>query len=170
MSQKGIIKFFLLIGFFFLVINSYAQKEKFIQLLGKVKVENGKISNTQINVYLNNNIIQIHQPNKKGKFKFNLPVNNTYTICFSKPGFVEKRIEFNASVPENRISFSDENLFAEYWLQVSISKTSPELEMFLADNLVGKIKFEPEIDDFEHDYQHTKTVLTKYKEVKNLVN
>jgi hypothetical protein len=170
MSQKGIIKIFLLIGFLFLELNIFAENEKFIQLVGKVKVEDGEISNTQINVYLDNKIIQIHQPNKKGKFRFNLPVNNTYTISFSKPGFVEKRIEFDASVPENRIDFSDGNLFSEYWFQVSLSRTSPKLEIFLTENLVGKIKFEPEVDDFEHDYQYSDDILTRYKEVKKLIN
>ncbi len=73
-----------------------------IEVKGAVTEYNRKLAGAVITVFANNSPVNTIN-SRDGKFDFNLSPDNDYTITFTKPGYITKRISFSTkNVPDER--------------------------------------------------------------------
>lgn len=151
------------IVFFLLALTQSAKTQ---QLIGYVEV-NGIIKdgirplyNTNIEIYANNTLLKVSQSDITGNFSFILELNRQYSIKFTKEFYVSKFIEFNTFVRENELGI---------WLFPFTVELFPKIDnidfSFLDNEPIGKISYNKQYGEFEHDIVYTEKMHEKIKAV-----
>src|SRR5205823_6358398 len=75
-----------------------------LELKGRVQDNFGTMGTVNITVYVDSTCFLTTTSNRSGKCKFTLPLNSQYTVVFSLPGYVSKKIRVNTKVPSSRMA------------------------------------------------------------------
>ena len=140
------------IAFLALVATSVAQEGRFT-INGRVKIEGGSIDDTKVVVYRNGVKDRVVN-NNLSKFALDLDLNQSYVLSFEKDGFVTKKLSFDTHAPAEAIA----NGFTPFEFAVSMFKQYDDVNMVVFNQPVGKIRFEPTVDDFDYDTDYTKSI------------
>jgi hypothetical protein len=89
-----------------------------------------------------------------GHFAIQLQWNKSYWLTFSKPGYVNKIIEFSTKIPEQQ----DQSI-EPFHLQVRLFKVFEGVDTVFFKKPVGKIYFDEQVTDFRQDRDYDLEVL-----------
>lgn len=130
----------------FLNVNLFAQSSTgYFYITGSVKVEQGLVDNTRIQVYRDGDLMNTVLINRTGKFRIKLALNSLYRFEVTKDGFYPKTIEFNAHVPPE--ACNSNCVFPPYQLALMLYKKVPGVKETNAE--VGRISYNSQIDNFD---------------------
>ncbi|MBS3774152.1 MAG: hypothetical protein KGY70_03095 [Bacteroidales bacterium] len=131
------------------------------KLIIQVRVDKGSESlpNAQIIVYKDFRKERIVRTNKKGIFTLELDLNKIYTLAFSKPDYVTKKIKVNTNVPGNK-----RNTW-QLGFSVGLFKMYPGLDVSALEGPVTKIRYKEEREDFGYDERYTAMMMEKVDKI-----
>lgn len=111
--------------------------------------------------------IQSVTTNNSGRFKFSLDPNNEYTVTFTKPGYITKKISISTY---NVSAERGEGHFSPYDVEISLFKVFPGLDYSCLDKPIAKIAYNPapDVDDFDWDKIYTASIQQCVDELKRL--
>lgn len=159
--RKHLILWLLLFSGLFTV----AQPSNMLVTFGKFKVEYGDLQNTSITIYQDGKQIDKTSPDKSGKFEFRIELNHQYQFYFSKPHYVTKIVNFDASVPNDVLSSPDFIPFPDFDFYVTLFESYPEVDTMYFKNPVGKIKYSRTKNDFDWDKDYTLQIVRHMEEI-----
>jgi tetratricopeptide (TPR) repeat protein len=114
-------------------------------ITGKVKVEQGLVDQTNIQVTRNGALLMNVTVNQTGNFRMKVELNHIYRFQFSKDGFYPKTIEIDTHVPAEVASVNTN--FPPYQLALMLFKKVPGVEESVSE--VGRVSYNPQIDNFD---------------------
>lgn len=128
------------------IVNTYAQQTVgHFYITGKVKVEQGLVDNTNIQVSRDGTLLSNVLVNQTGNFRIKLDLNHVYRFHFSKDGFYSKTIELDAHIPKEVCN--TDCVFPPYQLSLILYKKVPGVEESSSE--VGRISYNSQIDNFD---------------------
>ncbi len=157
--MKRLLLFILLSSF---CLNPLQSQEMlgYIEVKGIVKDGLRPLPNASVEIYANNTLLKVETTDITGNFEFILELNRDYEIKFTREFYVTKMIYFNTDVRENELGI---------WLFEFTVELFPDLEgidfSFLENKPVGKIDYEFNYGEFEHDPKYTSKVHQQIKEL-----
>lgn len=83
---------------FYLEINGSIREMKNVNGDG----DNPWLDSAVVTVYVNNSVYTQVLTTRRGKCTFKLPLDRTYTVELSKPGYISKKFEVNTKTPSNK--------------------------------------------------------------------
>jgi hypothetical protein len=150
---------FLLCISFLLPLRSWSQTQAWtIEVRGTVEENDKKLPGAVVSVYQDNNLVN-SMTTPSGNFGFTLQGDNNYTIAFTKPGYITKRISFSTkNVPADRAKYG----FSAYSdIEVNIFPEIPgtDVDQILMQP-IGKIGYDPSFHngDFTYDSKYTASI------------
>lgn len=118
---------------------------------------NQKLADVTIDVKKDGSVANSISTSSNGKYVSPLELGHVYTIIYSKPGFVSKRIEINTrNVPEDML-YKVNDIFVE----MTLFETIEDLDFSLLDKPIGKSKYDPESKEITWDFDYTNSVQHK---------
>lgn len=133
------------IGLFIVVYVFAQQTVGHFYITGKVKVEQGLVDQTNIQVNRNGALLMNVSVNQTGNFRMKVELNQVYRFQFTKEGYYPKTIEIDTHVPAD-VARTD-NQFPPYQLALMLFKKVPGVEEASAE--VGRISYNAQIDNFD---------------------
>ncbi len=141
-------------------IASDTTKQEYLELKGNVrqsKSVNEKekikpIDSAEIAIYSNDTLFSEVYTNKKGRCIFKLPLDTTFKIKVSKPGFTTKYFEVNSSVPldkKNTFSFS---------FDIDLFEVVKGLDISILQKPIAKVTYNPIVEQFAYDIKYTSRI------------
>ncbi len=127
----------------------------------KVDIENGNVDDVLVKVMREGKTF--FTQSSVSKMKLKLYFNSTYTIVFSKPGYVTKTIEFDTKAPNDRVADG----FDPYKIGVKLFKQYDGVNITVYNQPVGKIKFDKTLDEFNYDTDYSKSILSKLQDAED---
>lgn len=127
-----------------LVMAGMVQENDF-RVTGKVRVEQGLVDGSEIELYLGNQLQQKAIINRTGNFVFVLKIGQNYHLRFLKEGFYSKEIEIDTHIPPEICSADCQ--FPPYQLSVFLLKSVPGVEF--GPPVAGRIAYNRKIDNFD---------------------
>ena len=127
----------------------------------KVDIENGNVDDVLVKVMKNGRSIFTQSSVSKMKLKLNF--NSSYSIVFSKPGYVTKTIEFDTKAPSDHITDG----FDPYKIGVKLFKQYDGVNITVYNQPVGKIRFDKDLDEFSYDTDYSKSILSKLQDTED---
>jgi len=135
----------------FTVIGLAQTTKSAFYVTGKVKVEQGVVDNTHIQVFRDGTLLNTIGVNNTGNFRVPLELNHVYIFKIGKEGYYSKDIEVDANVPKE---VCDQNCsFPPYQLALLLYKTVPGVPE--PKTQVGRISYNPKIDNFDAEFLRT---------------
>jgi hypothetical protein len=120
-----------------------------IELKGLIQNEMGSMGRVSITVYTDTAVFLTTQSSRSGRCKITLPLNQTYTIVFSVPGYVSKKIRVNAKVPSSRHGGY------KFRFTIDLFEQIPGLDVSVLDEPVAIVDFNNFMNVFDYDYNYT---------------
>ncbi|MFA9389749.1 MAG: hypothetical protein ACERKD_08070 [Prolixibacteraceae bacterium] len=137
-------------------VNARAQKSSgYFYITGSVKVEQGLVDDTRIQVSSDGVLLNNVLVNRTGNFRIKLELNSIYQFNFSKIGFYAKTIEIDAHVPAEICS--SDCIFPPYQLSLMLFKKVPGVDE--SSDEVGHISYNAQIDNFDAELIKSKSPL-----------
>ncbi|MEX2595740.1 MAG: hypothetical protein WEC59_02335 [Salibacteraceae bacterium] len=152
----------LFIIFLFLSIITTAQDFTNLAIDGLVKDDNGsRMVGAKVSLYKDGKEVQSETSERNGRFEFFLAFDHEFTIRVSKPGFVDKIIFVNTNnVPE------EEQAWGYEWpITVELFKRLPNVDYSLLKEPIGKIYYEPRVQNFVSDNAYMRLIENEVKEL-----
>lgn len=129
--------------------------QKGLEVPVKLEVDKGSADNIHLVVMKNGKESFTQNISKSAKLK--LEFNQTYTLAFSKDGFVTKTIEVNTTAPAERIRQG----FEPYKIGIKLFEQQ-DGNTVMYNQPVGKIRFEESLDDFNYETDYSKSILSAF--------
>lgn len=127
-------------------IGSYSQQIKgSFQVTGKVKVDQGVVDGTHIEVYQNGTRIQDVVVNRTGNFIVSIKLGQIYRFQFQNDAYYSKTVEIDTHIPPEVCKEDCE--FPPYQLSLLLYKKVPGVTE--SAQQVGKVSYNPKIDNFD---------------------
>lgn len=130
------------------------QSTGYFYITGKVKVEQGLVDDTRIQVSRDGALLNNVLINRTGTFRIRLDLNHVYRFEFSKDGFYPKTIELDAHIPPEVCN--TDCAFPPYQLALMLYKKVPGVEETSSE--VGRISYNPKVDNFDAEMLRQKEV------------
>jgi tetratricopeptide (TPR) repeat protein len=148
-----------LIGTFFcllLSLNGFTQKVKgYFYVTGKIKVEQGLVDGTNIQVFRDEALLNNVAINRTGSFRIAVDFEHVYRFNFSKEGYYAKTIEIDTHIPSE---VCDQNCqFPPYQLSLMLYNKVPGVSDGKVE--VGRISYNPKVDNFDAELLRKKSIL-----------
>lgn len=132
-------------------------QDKYLQINGYVETLNGEvISGAKATVYVGNTVINSKSTDSEGRFSFNLDYGKLYKVIIEKSGMIQKRIDFNTEVPEDKQK-KYINDFA-----VTLTKTCDGANTSVFSEPVDIISFEEGINNFSSNKAHYEKMQSRF--------
>lgn len=123
----------------------FAQTGEPLYITGKVRVEQGLVDGTTIDIFRNGGLLHRVTINRTGSFRVPLDLGQVYRFTFSKDGFYSKTVEIDTRVPAD---ICDKDCsFPPYQVAVMLYKKVPGVDELKAD--VPRISYNPTVDNFD---------------------
>jgi hypothetical protein len=71
-----------------------------LELTGTAELNGKRINQYCVKLYIDNVIVKTSPASSRDKFKFILEENRNYTLCFSKPGCIDRLIRIDTYLPD----------------------------------------------------------------------
>lgn len=130
----------------------YAQNE--LHVVGDIYYENDPLPNAMISIDEDTIHFGSHQSNNNGKFYFNLQYQHNYTITFSKPGFMSKKIQINTDVPD----FIDPGGNQVVAIKLELMKATGDMPD--VPSVLGIVKFNMATKEFSYQSKYNRNTFT----------
>ena len=148
----------------FSFVQGNAQAPWTLDFDGKIKNETtgDKLDGTTITIKRNGSTWKTLTVDKSGKFSFSLEPDAEYTIIFSKPGFVSKKIYVNTkNVPPEEATYG-----FDFPMQMNLFEEIEGLDVSILNQPIAKISFDPNSGYFDFDPSYTKSIKKQIEEMK----
>lgn len=137
--------------------DSLIGKSKYwLALQGMVRISRGDVKTTvpldSAQVFVRNEVDTIvlgGLTDHKGRLAFRLPLNRTFTIHITKPGFVEKKILISTKVPEGQ------EKVASFTFDIDIFPSVKGLDVSVLQKPISKVNYRPFTGEFVYDGTYT---------------
>ncbi len=138
----------------------YAQQGRGVfQVSGKIKVDQGMVDGTRIEVYRNGALLQNMAINRTGNFVVTLDLDQIYRFIILNDGYYSKSVEIDTHVPAEVCS--ENCIFPPYQLAILIYKNVPGVTE--SKQQVGRISYNPKVDNFDAE------ILREKSDISNLI-
>lgn len=117
--------------------------------------EGGRIVDATVSLIQDGSLVNKVSTGRTGRFDLYLDFGHEYIIEISKAGFVSKRLYFNThKVPE------DEQIWGYEFggFIVDLFKELPGVDYSVLEKPIGKVYYDPNIQNFEYDRTYTKLI------------
>lgn len=132
----------------------------YLPVQGEVTVEGQRATDFDVAVYRDNEEMGKIKADKKGRFRLELDIDRAYTLLISKPGFQNKMIYLDTSLPKDLVTYPAYDCFVNL-MPVNATNIDP----FYADFPSAIVRYNADMGGFYHsdDYlTHIQTRLTGY--------
>lgn len=120
---------------------------------GRLKVDGGALDGARMVVY-KNGVKERTVTTNLNRFSLGLDLHASYVLSFEKDGFVAKKLLFDTRLPSSSVARE----YAAFEFAVSLFKQYDDVNIVVFDQPVGKIRYEPSMDDFDYDTDYTKSI------------
>ena len=135
----------ILFCFLFTLSGSAQETKGRFYITGKVKVEQGLVDGTTIEIYRNGGLLNKVTVNRTGNFRIAVDLGCLYRFQFIKDEFYPKSVEFDTHIPPE---VCDDNCqFPPYQMAVMLYKKVPGVAELGSD--VARVSYNPQIDNFD---------------------
>lgn len=150
-------------------VDTIQQKDFYLELRGNVRhlkgTENEKpneikpLDSTLITIYNGDVPYSELWTNKKGKCSFRLPLDKSFKIEVSKPGFVTKHIAVNTRVP-----FDNKGTYT-FTFDVELFEVVKGLDVSVLNNPIAKVSYRVSEECFAYDVAYTSRINADLKKM-----
>jgi tetratricopeptide (TPR) repeat protein len=147
---------FLIVFYIFLLFSfvGYSQQIKGnFHVTGKVKVDQGVVDGTHIEIFRNGVRIQDLIVNRTGNFLVTIDLEQIYQFHFINGAYYSKTVEINTHIPPEACKEDCE--FPPYQLSLLLFKKVPGVNE--SEQEIGKVSYNPKIDNFDAEILRQKT-------------
>ena len=131
---------------FLFPITCYSQQVKnFFQVTGKVKVDQGVVDGTKVEVYRNEGMLQKLSVNRTGNFTVSVELGQVYRFLITNDNYYSKSIEIDSHVPLEVCK--EDCVFPPYQLSILLYKKVPGVSE--TKQQTGRISYNAKIDNFD---------------------
>lgn len=126
---------------------------------GRLKIDGGDLAGARVVVYRNGakeRTITVDL----NRFSLELALNSNYVLSFEKDGFVAKKLQFDTKLPASATA----RVYAPFEFAVSLFKQYDDLNIVVFNQPVGKIRYEPSLEDFDYDTDYTKSIQSQLQQ------
>jgi hypothetical protein len=117
---------------------------------GDIKTQHPALDSAQVFVKNENDSIVLGGlTDHKGRLAFRLPLNRTFTIHITKPGFVEKKVLVATSIP------AGSEKVASFTFDIDIFPSVKGLDVSVLEKPISKINYRPYTGEFVYDATYT---------------
>lgn len=117
---------------------------------GDLKAEHPPLDSAQVFVKNeNDSIVLAGLTDRKGRLAFRLPLNRTFTIHITKPGFVDKKILVVTNIPPGS------EKVASFTFDIDIFPAVKRLDVSVLDKPISKVNYRPYTGEFVYDATYT---------------
>lgn len=128
----------------------------YVPVHGHVMVEGKKVDGFEVTLYKDNVEMGKVPVNKKGNFELQLDIDQMFTVMITKPGFQNKMIYVDTSLPKDLVEYPDYECF------VNLSPPGAQhIETFFTDFPSAIIRWNPEMGGFYHSEQYLTHIQTR---------
>lgn len=146
---------------FFVATNCFPQNTKgSFSVTGKVKVDQGVVDGTRIELFRNNVRIQELLINRTGTFRVMVELNQNYRFLFSNDNYYSKTIDFDTSIPSDVCESGCD--FPPYELALLLYKKVPGVQEMTQPK--ARISYNKQLDVFDPE------ILRQDSDLKKLIN
>ena len=139
-------KLIIVVFCFTVLINlMFAQTSESLCITGKVRVEQGLVDGTTIDIFRNEGLLHRVTINRTGSFRVPLDLGQVYRFTFSKNDFYSKTVEIDTHVPANICDIDCS--FPPYQVAVMLYKKVPGVDELKSD--IPRISYNPTVDNFD---------------------
>ncbi len=135
----------------------------FLPVHGKVIQGGERCTDYTLTVYKDNKVLAPASIDKKGRFNLELDIDQAYTVRVSKPGFADKLIYIDTTLPKDQVTYPDYEMTLNL-----IASGDHSVDPFYADFPSGIIRWNEEMDGFYHNegyLAHIQSKLTGFAKV-----
>ncbi|MGQ1787215.1 MULTISPECIES: hypothetical protein [unclassified Saccharicrinis] len=152
----------LLFGFIILELGCLTiQAQGLYPVRGTVYIRDGKASKVSLSVI--NGYHEKRVPvDVNGDFITYLSWNTNFHFCFSKPGYIGKKVSFSTQVP----GFVDKKNIYPYEILVELFPTFPNVDTAFFKKPVAKIQYSNVKHDFDYDLDYQLVVNKRLEKIK----
>lgn len=142
-----------------LSLTATAQDANNLAVDATVKDQNGgRLTSAKVSLIQDGSLVNKVTTGRNGRFDLYLDFGHEYIIEIAKSGFVSKRLYINThNVPEDEQAWGYE--FGGF--VVDLFKEVPGLDYSILDDPIGKVYYDPNIQNFEYDRSYTKLIRAK---------
>ncbi|MCC6385055.1 MAG: hypothetical protein IT241_07875, partial [Bacteroidia bacterium] len=152
----------ILLLLFALPLTVMAQSTGYLEMVGKVQQDGKGLEGVSIRIFKGSEPIDEIITANAGRFIFNLDLQNSYTLVFSKRGAITKSVIVDTKVPVENSS-----IIFSYEFKIDLFKVSEdEIQEAFPDKPVAKISFDPRYDDFNHDVKFADARKEEFQQIK----
>lgn len=146
--KKKLFKFTKLLALLMLVFqfNGSAQSPRYLIISGKLISDSEKCENITVQIIKNNQKAAVSIIPETRRFRLELDYNSEYQLIFNQNGFLAKTILVNTKIPGEIIQ--REINFPHFLMAVKLERAFDEAESLNASNLIQRITYSPENDNF----------------------
>lgn len=124
-----------------------------VEVDGKIREGNRPAGGVTIQV-LGEGVSKTVVSKDNGSFTFNLVLQKNYTLIFSRPGLVSKKVDFYTKVPADQ-----EDIIFQYEFNIELfTDVAGMSSNEIMSKPVAKISYNPTYDGFVHDDNYTKQI------------
>ncbi len=126
---------------------------------GRLKIDGGDLAGARVVVYRNGakeRTITVDL----NRFSLELSLNSNYVLSFEKDGFVAKKLQFDTKLPASATARE----YAPFEFAVSLFKQYDDVNIVVFNQPVGKIRYEPSLEDFDYDTDYTKSIQSQLQQ------
>ena len=156
-----ILKTFLLILLIGL-LSEYKALSQHLIVYSRIDIIDGDLSGSKLNLKVDGNQVTSVKPQRNGRVETKLEFNKTYTLEYTKPGYVTKRIQINTRVPDEEKN----EVFGPIDFAVELFKDYEGLETVIFDKPVAKIFYKPRANGFTYDVEYSRLIKDKIERVR----
>jgi tetratricopeptide (TPR) repeat protein len=145
----------------FVAVNCFPQNTKgSFSVTGKVKVDQGVVDGTRIELFKNSVRIQELVINRTGTFRVMVELNQNYRFLFSNDNYYSKTIDFDTNIPPGVCETNCE--FPPYELALQLYKKVPGVSEMAQPK--ARISYNKQLDVFDPE------ILRQESDLKKLIN
>lgn len=132
--------------------------QSYLEVPVKVDIEKGNMEGVLVKVKKDGK--DAFTQSGSSKMRLKLDFNKTYTLIFTKDGYITKTIEFDTHAPADRIK----NGFDPYAIGVKLFNQENEKHTVVYNQAVGRVHYDSVLDEFNYDTDYSKSILSNVDE------
>lgn len=166
MNTKSIYKLSIILFLICIPIIAFPQDGKcYVRLRGLIEENMSPAREVKIQLFNNKKLEKEIVTDFKGEFEFKLDTGTYYTVVFSKPGYVQKKLAYNTKVPNSESTIWTNDC------AVSMVKYCEGVDVSALDNPIDEIKYHERSRSFKSDNEYTRKMFAEldniYYELEN---
>lgn len=119
--------------------------------------DNPWLDSAVVTVYINNSVYTQVLTTRRGKCTFKLPLDRTYIVELSKPGYVSKKFEVNTKTPSNKKDAYD------FDFDMNIFEHIEGLDTKVLEKPIAIVYYNITNNQFEYDAGYTNRINSDLK-------